>query len=66
MGSMVKGPILNALVGFHLAQFGIIQQAVFVQFVFHIGEGELSAIYRNVQFVKASRATRQCGLRGRG
>ncbi len=41
---------LEALVGAHLTQVGIVEQSVFVELVFDIGERELSAPDGNVEF----------------
>src|SRR5579862_7539932 len=40
---------LEALVGLNLSQVGIVKQAVLVQFVFHVGKGELGAPDRHVK-----------------
>ncbi len=41
---------LEALVGAHLAQLGVVEQAVLVEFVFDVGERELGAPDRDVEF----------------
>ena len=41
---------LEALVGTHFAQVGVVQQAVLVKFVFDIGERELGAPHGNFEF----------------
>jgi hypothetical protein len=46
---------LEALVGAHLAQVGVVEQAMLVEFVFHVGEGELGAPDRNFKFGKKPR-----------
>ena len=43
---------LKALVGAHLAKVGVFEQAVLVEFVFDVGERELRAPYRNLEFRK--------------
>ena len=49
IGLMVNGPILNGSPGSNLVQFGVIQQAVFFELAFHVGQRELGAADRNVQ-----------------
>ena len=61
-----EGPDLDALAGLDLVQFGVVEQAMLVQFVFHVSQGEFSAVDRNIQFGREPRAARRCGLRGRG
>ena len=41
---------LEALAGAHLAQVGVFEQAVLVEFVFHIGQREFCAPHRHVEF----------------
>ena len=60
-----EGSDLEALVGAHFAEVGIVQQAVLVEFVFHVGERELRAPDWDVEVRRAPRAARRCGLRGR-
>ena len=57
---------LEALVGAHLAQVGVVEQAVLFELVFHIGQREFGAKDGNVQLARESRAARRCGLRARG
>src|SRR5258706_7029641 len=41
---------LEALTGLHLAQIGVFEQSVLIEFVFHIGERKLRAPDRNLEF----------------
>ena len=50
MGWMVNGPDLEAFSGADLAQVGVVEQAVLFEFVFHIGERELGAPDRHIEF----------------
>ena len=43
-------PDLEALAGADLAQVGVVEQAVLFQLVFHVGQRELGALDRHVQF----------------
>jgi hypothetical protein len=52
MGCTVNTSGLEALVGAHLAQIGVVEQSVLVELVFYVGERELGAPYRNVEFGK--------------
>ena len=45
-----EGSGLEALVRAHFAQLGVVEQAVLVEFVFDVGECELRAPYRDVEF----------------
>ena len=47
---MVNGSGLEALVGAHLAQVGVVEQSVLVELVFDVGERELGAPDGHVQF----------------
>ena len=52
MGWMVKHARFEALVGAHFAQVGVVEQAVLVEFVFHVGQRELRAPHRHLEFRK--------------
>jgi len=41
---------LDALIGAHFAQIGVVEQAVLVELVFDVGERELRAVDRDVEF----------------
>ena len=43
---------LDAFVRAHLAEVGVVEQAVLVEFVFDVGEGEFGSVDRDVQFRK--------------
>src|SRR5258706_15456836 len=43
---------LEALAGTHFAQVGVVQELMFVQFVFDIGQGELGGPDGNVQLAQ--------------
>src|SRR5690348_13534776 len=45
-----EGSGLEAFIGAHLTQVGIVKQAVLVKFVFDIGQRELGTPDRNVEF----------------
>ena len=45
-----EGSGLEALVGAHFAQVGVVEQAVLVEFVFDVGERELGAPDGDVEF----------------
>ena len=59
-------PDLEALAGADLTQVGVVEQAMLVEFVFDVGQGELGALDGNVEFGEHPRQARRCGLRGRG
>ena len=46
----MKAPSLEALVGAHLAQVGVVEQSVLVELVFDVGERELGAPDGDVEF----------------
>src|ERR1019366_5704002 len=41
---------LDAVPGAHFVEIGVVEQAVFVEFVLDIGQGELRTPYRDIQF----------------
>ena len=45
-----EGAGLEALVGAHLAEVGVVEQSVLFEFVFDVGEGELGALDRHLEF----------------
>ena len=47
-----EGPDLETLARTDLAQVGVVEQAVFFEFVFHVGQGELRAPDRHIQLAE--------------